>query len=125
MLAILFLTLLIQSHAPHVHIQPNRPVQGTLFTITVKDKLETLSGTFAGQPVYFDFIPGGRRAAAAVPVDAGSSLTLELKDDSSAESWRIPAPIAKGSYRTQRVPVATDYGREPDAAANPSIDRAP
>ena len=133
---LVILTLLIFSNAPVISIEPKRPIQGSLFTITVKQSdSPALTGSFASQSLHFSPITGGFRAIAAVPVDATGALTLEIVPDSAtstpdispetglARPIRIPITIAKGSYRTQRLSVAGRFGREPDEATKARIER--
>ena len=103
--------------------EPKRVVQGTLVIITAKrNPPPSLTGTLAGEPLHFHPITGGVRAIAAAPLDAGNSVNLDLTSD-SGESWRVVIPVKAGSYRTQRLSVASQYGRKPDAATQARIDR--
>ena len=134
MLKTLILFLIGQTAAPQISVEPTSPKQGTLFTVTLKrlGSAQPLHGTFANQRLHFFPTSGGFRALAAAPVDASGTSILEIitNDISTfdpntglSRPLRIPVMIAKGNYRTQRLRVASQFGREPDAATKARIER--
>jgi hypothetical protein len=122
----LLIGLLTPNDSPTIEVSPVRPMQGSLLTITIRNA-ETwpgVSGRFAGESLHFERHPAGFCALAAVPVDAPASLTLEVTPEGrSAEAQRRTVPIAKERYRTQRLRVASQYGRAPNAATKARIAR--
>jgi hypothetical protein len=123
-LALLF-RLLTPHDSPTMEVSPVRPKQGSLLTISVRNvEGRGVSGRFAGEPLHFEPHTAGFRALAAVPVDAPASLMLEITPEGhSADAHRRSVPIARGQFRTQRLRVASQYGREPSPATKARIER--
>ena len=94
------------SSAVRVALVPERPVQGTVFTIAVRTRDQTLGAVdarFAGEPIRFQTLEdGGAWAVAAVPVDAGAELPLE-----------VDVSFADGRIERVTVAVAVTRGRRP------------
>ena len=100
-----------------VHVAPDRPKQGTVFLIRIDGgdrPAPGLVGQFAGEPVLFQAGEDGWAwAVAAVPVDAPSSLELELDvtwQDGRSERLTHSVPVAPGRYAMERLTVAPEYG---------------
>lgn len=102
---------------------PERPVQGTVFVVHARPSGRPpahLEGRFAGEVLHFE--PGQSGAwwaVAAVPVDGGEALELELQvgwPSGRGERLRRNVPIAPGRYAMERLTVAPQYGAPLDAA---------
>ena len=101
----------LRAQAPTVSWSPAAPSQGTLFTIelTATPTSGQAAGQFAGEPLHFRDLGGGRRSAlAAVPVDAPRELPLELTV--AGEPLRRTIPIGAGKYRLEHLTVAPQFG---------------
>ena len=102
---------------------PERPMQGTLFTLRVEgDGLAGVAGRFAGEPLHFRKDDRGWWAPAAVPVDSAGQLELELTltaADGSSTTDRHAVPIAPGTYPMERLTVAPEFG----APLSPALQR--
>lgn len=101
---------------PSVSWEPARPMQGTLFTVTVASHagLAAVAGRFAGEPLHFRRGgDGGWWAPAAVPVDSAGELTLEVQLTGAGGGTtpiERPVPIAPGTYPMERLTVAPQFG---------------
>jgi len=105
--------------AAAVRTIPERPVQGTLFVVEVRDAESPRGGRFAGEPLHFEPRGDGTfRALAAMPVDAEGARPLSIVGwvGTETDSLRIDVPVAAGEYRMERLTVAPRYGTRPDAA---------
>jgi murein DD-endopeptidase MepM/ murein hydrolase activator NlpD len=103
-----------------VAVSPELPTQGTIFLITVHapdGSAPRLAGTFAGEPVRFQPREDGSSwGVAAVPVDAGSALALEVEatwSDGRTERIDHQVTIVRGRYAMERLSVAPEYGAPP------------
>lgn len=104
--------------------QPERPVQGTLFRITVKPAdpagIVGLGATLAGETLHFHVhADGTREALAAAPLDAGGRLELPLlviRRTGGVDTVRVTIPVDKGEYRMEKLTVAPQFGTPPDSA---------
>jgi murein DD-endopeptidase MepM/ murein hydrolase activator NlpD len=102
---------------PSVRAVPDRPVQGTLFVVEVRDAGAPIGGSFAGETLHFGEVAEGvHRALAAVPIDAEGEMDVAVHPATAAESIRVAVPIARGEYRMERLTVAPRFGSPPDAA---------
>lgn len=113
-----------------VEWSPERPVQGTIFTVHVRpigSSIERVSGTLAGEPLHFEAGDGGAHTAlAAVPVDANGeeSLRLQVRTVEGRTGTITEAvPVAEGAYRMERLTVAPEYGGGYDAETQARIRR--
>ncbi len=102
---------------------PEQPAQGSLFVVHARgDAASTavLQGVFADEPLHFERqADGSFRALAAAPIDAPESMPLRIyvaDGRGHTDTLRVPVPVARGSYRMERLTVAPRYGREPDPA---------
>lgn len=108
---------------------PERPVQGTIFTVRVHPEgaeLARVTGEFAGEPLHFEPGDDAFTALAAVPADAEGELTLRLEVRTAAgrvERREERIAIAPGDYRHERLTVAPRYGGGYDAATTERIRR--
>jgi murein DD-endopeptidase MepM/ murein hydrolase activator NlpD len=105
---------------PRVTWEPQRPKQGTLFTVTVHDTAQRWNAELAGEPLHFvDGRAGTATAIAAVPITAADSVLLSLGPRIERGMERhdtIAVPVARGEYVLERLRVAPRFGTEPDAA---------
>ena len=92
-------------------------MQGTVFLIRVAGEdrpVQRMAASFAGEPVLFQ--PEGDGwlwAVAAVPVDAPSSLELELEvnwQDGGSDTLAHHVTVTPGRYAMERLTVAPRYG---------------
>lgn len=112
-----------------VELSPERPVQGTIFTVSVYPKgagIRRVSGEFAGEPLHF--IPGAEAftALAAVPVDSAGEMALYLEVhgvDGRVERRVEQVVIAPGDYVLEKLTVAPRYGSPYDEATRERIAR--
>lgn len=103
---------------------PDQPVQGRLFTVIVEadraEQLESLRGTFAGEPLHFrERAPGQYAAVAAAPIDEQGELRMPLMarwNDGATDSLTMAVPVRSGEYRMEQLSVAPRYGSPPDSA---------
>lgn len=107
--------------AVRVTLDPERPVQGTIFRVEVEAAGETviLQARYAGEPLHFEeVVPGMWTALAAVPIGATgqTELPVVLRRPGGADTVRLPVVIRDGTYRTEKLRVAPEFGRAPDAA---------
>ncbi|HEX7119080.1 MAG TPA: M23 family metallopeptidase [Longimicrobiales bacterium] len=108
---------------------PERPAQGTIFTVSVRPDgaaIQRVSGEFAGEPLHFEPGDDAFTALAAVPVDAEGELTLRLEVrtvDGRVERREAPVPVAPGEYRMEQLTVAPRYGGGYDEATTARIRR--
>jgi len=108
----------------HVTARPERPVQGTLFRITVRldDPASVLGmgATLAGETLHFHVHADGSRAAlAAAPLGASGRLELPLlvmRRSGAVDTVRVTIPVGEGEYRMERLTVAPQFGTPPDSA---------
>lgn len=124
-------------------VTATKATRGRLLIVTVRaSESATLTGTLAGEPLHFARVgaptqaatraSGERRwsAIGAVPIDAPDTLSLTIvvgrgagAEPGGADTLLTPLPVAAGSYRTERLRVAPEFGREPDSALAARIDR--
>lgn len=108
---------------------PERPVQGTVFTVQVFPQgaeLGRVTGEFAGEPLHFEPGDVAFSALAAVPVDAEGELTLRLEVRTAAgrvERREERIEVAPGNFRHERLTVAPRYGGGYDEATTARIRR--
>jgi hypothetical protein len=101
---------------------PERPVQGTIFTLRIAAEvpLGSLTGTAAEEPLHFlGDESGGYFALAAVPIDTTGELIVPLRIeriDGGSETLELRIPVAPGAYRMEKLTVAPRFGQQPDAA---------
>jgi hypothetical protein len=116
-----------QALAPVITFTPERPVQGTLFTIHVANVAPRtiVTGVLAGEPLHFspstDSLQG---AIGALPIDAADSAMIALRIDHAngvVDSLSVSIPIARGDYRLERLTVAPRFGTPPDSATQARI----
>jgi murein DD-endopeptidase MepM/ murein hydrolase activator NlpD len=115
----------------HVRWQPDRPVQGRLFRVIVdvdrSERLRSLDGRFAGQPLHFsERSPGELVALAAAPIEAAGELRMPVLarwDDGARDSLEMAVPIRPGDYHLERLSVAPRYGTPPDSALQARMER--
>ncbi len=100
---------------------PERPVQGTLFTLRLSAAdalIAGVQGSAAGEPLHFHReADGSFTALAGVPIDAGGELLVPLQIqrlDGGSETLELRVPVAAGQYRMEKLTVAPRFGREPD-----------
>jgi hypothetical protein len=112
---------------PIVSWKPERPVQGTLFRVSITPApAGPVSGRFAGEPLHFASANGALEALAAAPLDEGSALNLEVVlagADGRVDTIRARVPIAQGSYALEKLTVAPRFGAPPDSATEKRIAR--
>ncbi|HEY8380060.1 MAG TPA: M23 family metallopeptidase [Nannocystis sp.] len=112
-----------------VELAPEKPVQGTIFTVRVVPdgaELVRVAGEFAGEPLHFEPGDVAFTALAAVPVDAEGELTLHLELHTAAgrvERREERVEIAPGNFRHERLTVAPRYGGGYDEATLARIRR--
>ena len=118
-----------ETQVPEVEVSwvPGRPVVGTLFVVRLHipgaAPVPALAGRFGGEPLHFlrseraseESAAGGALswAVAAVSVDAGTSLDLEVNvrwSDGRTQTIARAVPLAAGSYRMERLTVAPRFG---------------
>jgi murein DD-endopeptidase MepM/ murein hydrolase activator NlpD len=110
----------VMAPPPRVTWEPQRPKQGTLFTVTVHDTARRWIAELAGEPLHL--VPGKAGTAtaiAAVPIDAGDSVLLSLgpRVERGAERYdTIAVPVARGEYALEKLRVAPRFGAKPDSA---------
>jgi murein DD-endopeptidase MepM/ murein hydrolase activator NlpD len=118
--ALLLLLGAVPAHAQRVSWSPDRPVEGSIFRISVEGaEPGRLRGEAAGEPLHFAASAGGAlEALAAVPIDTRAELEVALFTDGEAgvDTLRVRVPVRPGEYRMERLTVAPRFGREPDAA---------
>lgn len=110
---------LAAADSPVVTWTPERPAQGTLFTVRVEPgsvPLQVVTGELAGEPLHFrPVVEGGAWAAlAAAPMDADDEMELRLllKTVGEAPERRVIAvATSRGEYRLERLTVAPEFGR--------------
>lgn len=106
---------------------PERPVQGTLFSVRVASAgdAERVSGKLAGEPLHFSRDGTEWRAVAAAPLDRGAQLDLsvEVATNDKVDTLRTRIPVAEGSYALEKLTVAPRFGTRPDSALQARMDR--
>jgi hypothetical protein len=111
--------------------QPERPVQGTLFRLTVRlDDAASVMGlgaTLAGETLHFHVRDDGtREALAAAPLGAEGRLELPLivmRWNGALDTVQVTIPVDRGEYRMERLTVAPQFGTPPDSATAARIAR--
>jgi murein DD-endopeptidase MepM/ murein hydrolase activator NlpD len=105
-------------------------LQGTVFAIEARIPApapHALTGHFAGEPLHFAPQPDGSyRALAGVPIDSLGAMPLLVvvqREGGGADSTRTTLTVAPGDYRMERLTVAPQFGRPPDAATSARIAR--
>jgi len=115
----------------HVTWRPERPVQGTLFRLTVHvDDAATVLGmgaTLAGETLHFHSRGDGtREAIAAAPLGTEGRLELPLivmRWSGAVDTVHVTIPVDKGEYRMEKLTVAPQFGTPPDSATAARIAR--
>ena len=132
MLLLLALAALLYPTPPGPSVEiswhPKTAVQGSFITLTVRpaQPWSSLRGRLAGEWLHFQPVSGGFRAVAAIPLEAMAPVPaagLLLPEGDAEREITFSVPVKKGAYRTQRLSVASRYGREPDAATRARIER--
>lgn len=123
----------VPSRAIAVTWTPERPVQGHLFRIRVApdagDASFAVTGTVAGEPLQFEPTGDGVwESLAAVPIEVEDSLPVRLvvtRAGAPPQTLEPTVPVEPGDYRHERLTVAPEFGRQPDAetAARLARDR--
>jgi murein DD-endopeptidase MepM/ murein hydrolase activator NlpD len=114
---------------PEVRITwtPEHPVQGTLFKIQVAPLVAEarITGRIAGEPLHFGENSGRWEAMAAAPLDQGSELTVtvEVVRGGKLDTLRARVPVAKGTYKLEKLTVAPRFGAPADSAVQARMDR--
>ncbi len=92
--------------------------QGSIFQLRVAPEtgqMESVEGTFSGEPLHFRVGEGGTFfALAAAPVDAQGEVDLQLEiryATAAAEIRFLKVPVVPGEYRMERLAVAPEFGR--------------
>ena len=112
-----------------VSLDPAVPRQGALFRVRVSGLPAgtDLSGLVSREPLHFriDSATGSAQALAAVPIDAGDSLGIEVECRGGArtDTVRRHVAIAHGQYPIERLTVAPTFGRAPDSALAARTER--
>lgn len=114
-----------------VRWEPDYPVQGRLFRVVVDadhvEYLDTLTATFAGEPLHFHEVADGEYAAlAAAPIDAEGELRMPVRarwEDGASDSLVMAVPVRAGDYRMEQLSVAPRYGTPPDSATRARMRR--
>src|SRR6185503_4101527 len=117
-----------------IALAPPAPRQGALFRVRVSGvPVEAaLSGTVAGEALHFGSVAEPRAADsfaagsfAAVPIDAGDSLGVEVYCTAAERTDTIRVPLAptSGECPVERLTVAPAFGKEPDSALAARIRR--
>ena len=134
-----------QSSSPAPRVTTSKAVRGRLLTIAVRaGDSARVAGTLSGEPLHFARTrtaaaargttsaardarraPPSFTAIGAVPVDAPDTLplTVVVTRGERADTTVVPLAVASGNYRTERLTVAPEFGREPDSALAARIDR--
>ena len=109
--------------------EPIVPREGTLFRVRVAGVPTgaALSGDVAGEVLHFAVDSGVEAAEsfAAVPIDVGDSLSVEVRctADGRTDTLRVRLAAARGEYPVERLRVAPTFGRPPDSALAARIRR--
>jgi murein DD-endopeptidase MepM/ murein hydrolase activator NlpD len=109
--------------------EPAAPRQGALFRVRVSGMPEAavLSGSVAGEALHFAPVPETQvgESFAAVPIDAGDSLGVEVRCTVGERTDTLRARLAatRGEYPLERLSVAPTFGRPPDSALAARIRR--
>jgi murein DD-endopeptidase MepM/ murein hydrolase activator NlpD len=101
-----------------VRLSPERPPEGTLFTIVVEGgdpAAVGAGGSFEGQPLHFATqADGSLVAVAAAPLDSIGIRPLRLEighADGSRDARLLDVQVQRGSYAMQRLSVAPQFGQ--------------
>jgi hypothetical protein len=110
-----------------VSFEPARPLRGTLARLVVRPGYEMLTagGETAGEPLHFERRGGGRLVALApLPIEGDDSarLTLRLEHPDRTDTVLVVLPVARPTYRAERLRVDPRFAR-PDSAAAARIAR--
>ncbi len=109
--------------------EPTAPRQGALFRAHVSGVPAgaALSGVVAGEALHFAPVPESQDAEsfAAAPIDAGDSLSIEVRCTTGERTDTLRARLAAthGEYPVERLSVAPTFGRPPDSALAARIRR--
>ena len=112
-----------------VSSEPAAPRHGSLFRVRVSGAPPgtALSGGVAGEAIHFAAVAGvpAVESFAAVPIDAGDSLGVEIRCTAGERTDTLRAWLATthGEYPVERLSVAPAFGREPDSALAARIRR--
>lgn len=110
---------------------PDRPVQGQLFTVRLTpgpgESAEAVEGVVADEVLHFEPTGDGAfESLAAVPIDSTGSLgvTVTVVHADGREEVLTPSvPLSPGAYRHERLTVAPEFGRPPDAEMQARLER--
>ena len=102
---------------------PARPMQGQLFQLRVEPsegvRLTAANGSVFGEALHFEQADDGAlTAVAAVPVDAGRDIALELDVRAGGgvqEAIRTTIPVFAASFAHEELTVAPRFGSPPSA----------
>jgi biotin carboxyl carrier protein len=119
-----------QPAAPRLTVEPARLVNGSpcVFRVRSATPLQSLTGSFSGKKVSFDFDPAGGEwvALAGVDYDAKPGAHLLALEGVTRGGGRVAfsesVTVAKGFYRTTTLTVPRQYV-EPDAETLRRIQR--
>src|SRR5262245_39348635 len=109
--------------------EPAAPREGALFRGVVRGVPAgtALSGNVAGEALHFASVANAQRAEtfAAVPIDAGDSLGIQVYCTAGGQTDTLAAWLAatRGDYPVERLTVAPTFGREPDSVLAARIRR--
>ena len=109
--------------------EPTAPQQGALFQVRVSGVPEStsLTGNVAGEALHFTSVANAPVAEsfAAVPIDAGDSLGIQVycTADRQTDTLRASLAATRGQYPVERLTVAPTFGREPDSVLAARIRR--
>jgi murein DD-endopeptidase MepM/ murein hydrolase activator NlpD len=108
---------------------PERPVQGTIMTLTARiddpaDPVWRMEGELAGERLHFQPDGAGMlRALGGVPVDATESLPLRLRIQRTGrtDTLVLRVPIGRGNFQVERLTVARRFTDPPDSVLSARI----
>jgi hypothetical protein len=110
--------------------EPAAPRQGALFRVRVSGVPAgtELTGRAGGEALHFAAVAGATtppESFAAVPIDAGDSLGLEVYCTAGDRTDTLGARFApaRGAYPVERLRVAPAFGRPPDSVLAARIRR--
>jgi murein DD-endopeptidase MepM/ murein hydrolase activator NlpD len=109
--------------------QPTPAMRGSLVWLyatvpTGGDRIVTLDGDAAGEPLHFEGLDDGRyRSLLGISVDGGDTLAVTLRRSTggTADTLRLSLPVSRPDYANERLTVAPRFA-EPDRAALTRVD---